>query len=83
MPTYMYECPEHGEFDAYSPVDEMKDAKVCTKCKALSPYKFKPYKVKVDIFEPYTDTNLDINPIRVESRAQKKQLLAERGLVQV
>jgi len=83
MPVYSYECPEHGEFDSYAPVENMKEDQKCSKCGAMSPYKFKLHKFVADIYKPYVDSNIMSDPVLIESRAQKKQLLASQGLVEV
>jgi putative FmdB family regulatory protein len=41
MPTYLYECPNHGEFEEYHSMSKMLD--VCPKCQdaGLEPQKLK------------------------------------------
>lgn len=42
MPTYLYECPDHGEFEEYHSMSKMLE--VCPKCQeagAAEPHKLK------------------------------------------
>uniref|UniRef100_A0A6M3IFI0 Putative regulatory protein FmdB zinc ribbon domain-containing protein n=1 Tax=viral metagenome TaxID=1070528 RepID=A0A6M3IFI0_9ZZZZ len=36
MPTYTYECPEHGQFDALMPIRQMRTTMPCPECGYIS-----------------------------------------------
>lgn len=80
---YDYEC-ECGEiFDDFRPVEE-RHVSVCPKCGKMAKLLFRPLSLSAagQQFVPYVDEHLspDGNPILVESRAQKRDLMKRQGL---
>lgn len=56
---------------------------VCPICGSEAKRIFTIGTLGISVFHPYLDTNMDSEPIYVESREHKKQLLKERDLVQI
>jgi len=80
---YEYQCECGETFDDFRPVDKRHHSR-CPKCGKMANLNFVPSAGSNQIkqFVPYVDTNLspDGNPILVESRSQKKRLMAQQGL---
>ena len=82
MPIYDFSCPAHGTmFDIYAEINERE--KQCPLCDSVMTRLF-PLSVNIspDI-QPYIDEHMGKDPVYVKSRKHKKQLLKERGLVQI
>jgi len=79
MPTYDYECSYCNLiFDATVPIVKRNEVR-CPQCGRLA--KRLVGVPAVHIFKPYVHPNLDIKPVRIESRKQEKEEFAKRGLI--
>jgi len=79
MPLYDYSCPNCAkQSDIWAQMHE--EEKPCPTCGATMMRLISGSNIITDL-EPYFDENLDKVPIYVESKQHRKQLMKERGLV--
>ena len=82
MPLYDYVCKACGkEFDDFVSVAQRAYSH-CPECSGLSFLKFNPSNVMPRIFTPYWDEHISEDPVFIETRAQKKDILKSEGLVE-
>jgi len=83
--TYDYKCDECGKkFEALNMVNNRHYA-TCPKCGGRADMKFSVNGLtkSIQIFKPYLDYNIDSNPIFIETRQQKRDLLKKNNLEQM
>lgn len=80
---YDYRCPCGHKFDDFRPVQERHHS-TCPKCGARASLLFVPRAAQNHMkqFQPYVDPHIspDGEPVRIESRRQKDQMLRRQGL---
>jgi len=81
MPIYDYQCTCGFKFETFQSVEKRKQAR-CPKCGKPASLKFNPANVIPQIFTPYTDEHIDDEPVFIETRQQKKDILKRKGLVE-
>lgn len=83
MPLYDYECDRCGQiWEVVYKISEKPEAILC-RCggTAVSIISSLRDVQTLDDIQPYWDENLDVEPVLVKSRAHKRRLMAERGLL--
>lgn len=78
MPTYDFSCQSCGKTEER--VTRIDDQMVVCSCGALMTKLFSPPRAIICDIEPYWDENITPEPILVQSRRHKEQLLKENGL---
>lgn len=82
MPLYDFKCLAHGRInDIVARPDE--HYKPCPDCGQAMTRLFPSSWSTIPDIQPYLDENMGHNPIYVKSRRHHKQLMKERGLVQL
>jgi len=82
---YDYECPTCGKiFESYNTVAGRHRAP-CPNCGNMAHYKFIAANLlgtarAIQIFQPYWDENISDEPVFIETKHQKKDLLKAGGL---
>jgi putative FmdB family regulatory protein len=80
MPLYEYECEQCHEVHFHiRPISEWREDSKCPKCGSHARKIISSSSDRRE-WEPYVDENLGDEPVMVESRSHRKQLLKERGL---
>jgi len=81
MPLYDYQCTCGFKFETFQSV-EKRNQTDCPKCGKTAFMKFSPTNVIPHIFSPYLDEHIDDDPVFIETRQQKKDILKNKGLVE-
>ena len=83
MPRYDYRCIECGVIEElWRRMTDLEMAHRCIRCGGDMIRLISAPNIRCDI-EPYVDENMGHEPVHVESRQHKKQLLKERGLTEI
>lgn len=82
MPLYDYFCDKcNFQFDDFRRVID-REFTNCPQCGTLSKKIFSKNRFIKDLFVPYVDTNLFHDPVFVESKNHRKELMKKAGVVE-
>ncbi len=80
MPTYVYECRGCGRrWEAFH-IMQNRHAEACMKCPSETDCFIVPSTSAVHIFESMVVDDLDVHPVKIESKGQYREELKKRGL---
>jgi len=84
MPVYVYKCQCGNEREEIHPVSWCDEPGrfICTYCEKTME-RIIPKQNIIPDYKPWVDENMGLDPVYVKSRRHYKQLLKEKGLVNI
>lgn len=78
MPVYEVECPECGKQEIFYHGFQEVDGEPCPVCGQYAPRVWNTFYPQV--FKPYVTQALSLDPIKVESKKQEKEMCKKHGV---